>query len=99
MIKLTGWHKQGGSLVRVWRIALALFLWAGSGWVLAELQPGIQAGQIANKVAQFLESNHYTGHALDDAISRQFFTNYLNALDYNHQIFLQSDIDKFKSKY
>jgi carboxyl-terminal processing protease len=28
-----------------------------------------------------------------------FLTNYLNALDYNHMIFLQSDVDAFRAKY
>ncbi|MSR64321.1 MAG: tail-specific protease [Verrucomicrobiae bacterium] len=99
MIKLTGWHKWGGSLVRPLRIALALFLWAGGGWVSAELEPSVSAGQVGLVVAKMLEAHHYTGHPFDDAMSRQFFTNYLNSLDYNHQIFLQSDIEKFKAKY
>ena len=59
----------------------------------------IQAGRIANVVGYILEKHHFRGSRLDDVVSASFLTNYLTALDYNHMIFLQSDVDNFKAKY
>jgi carboxyl-terminal processing protease len=59
----------------------------------------LQAGRVAAIVGQILEGHHFRRARLDDVASAGFLTNYLNALDYNHMIFLQSDIDGFKAKY
>lgn len=59
----------------------------------------IQAGRIGHVVARILEQAHFRQQKLDDQVSQTFLKNYLNALDYNHMIFLQSDIDDFTEKY
>jgi carboxyl-terminal processing protease len=59
----------------------------------------LQAGRVAAIVGQILEGHHFRRARLDDVASAGFLTNYLNALDYNHMIFLQSDVDAFKAKY
>lgn len=59
----------------------------------------VQAARIANVVGQILQQAHFRQARLDDHISSMFLTNYLNALDYNHMIFLQSDVDSFRAKY
>ena len=59
----------------------------------------VQAGRVAAIVSGILEKHHFRGARLDDVVSSAFLTNYLNALDYNHMIFLQSDVDNFKAKY
>jgi carboxyl-terminal processing protease len=59
----------------------------------------VQAGRIAQLVGLILERHHYRQAKLDDSISQGFLTNYLNALDYNHMIFLQSDVDDLEAKY
>jgi carboxyl-terminal processing protease len=59
----------------------------------------VQAGRVASIVGQILEGHHFRRARLDDIAANGFLTNYLNALDYNHMIFLQSDVDSFKSKY
>jgi carboxyl-terminal processing protease len=59
----------------------------------------LQAGRVAYFVGQILEGHHFRRTRLDDVASTAFLTNYLNALDYNHMVFLQSDIDGFKAKY
>ncbi|MGV3771922.1 MAG: carboxy terminal-processing peptidase [Verrucomicrobiales bacterium] len=59
----------------------------------------IQAGKVASVVGRILEQAHYRQTPLDDKMSGQILTNYLNSLDYNHMIFLQSDVDKFTQKY
>jgi carboxyl-terminal processing protease len=59
----------------------------------------VQAARIANVVGQILQQAHFRQARLDDHVSSMFLTNYLNALDYNHMIFLQSDVDSFRAKY
>lgn len=58
-----------------------------------------QSGRISFAVAKLLEQYHYRQAKLDDAMSEKFLRMYLNALDYNHLIFLQSDVDEFTSIY
>jgi carboxyl-terminal processing protease len=59
----------------------------------------LQSGRVANIVGLILEKHHFRQSRLDDIVSNGFLTNYLNALDYNHMIFLQGDVDSFKAKY
>ncbi len=58
-----------------------------------------QAGVVAATVGHILERYHYRQMKFDDTVSEGFLTNYLNTLDYNHMIFLQTDVDDFKAKY
>src|ERR1043165_2492511 len=59
----------------------------------------MQAGTVAATVGHILERYHFRQTKFDDTVSAGFLTNYLNTLDYNHMIFLQSDVDDFKAKY
>src|SRR4051812_24411826 len=59
----------------------------------------LQAGIVAQHVAAILERLHFRQMKFDDSVSTGFLTNYLNTLDYNHMIFLQTDVDDFKAKY
>ena len=59
----------------------------------------LQAGRVAFYVGEILKRLHYRQSPLDDKVSGMFLTNYLNALDYTHMIFLQSDVDEFTEKY
>lgn len=59
----------------------------------------LQAGRVAAIVGQILEGHHFRRARLDDIAANGFLTNYLNALDYNHMIFLQSDVEAFTTKY
>lgn len=56
-------------------------------------------GQIEISVGRLLEQGHYLRRRLDDNVSKALLANYLDGLDYNHLIFLQSDIDRFNAKY
>lgn len=58
-----------------------------------------QCGQIARAAGSMLQTGHYRQITLTDEISRMQFTNFLNSLDYNRMIFLQSDVDEFAKKY
>lgn len=58
-----------------------------------------QSGKISQWVGQILEGSHYKHAPLDDTISEMFLKNYLDALDYNHLIFLQTDLDELNQRY
>lgn len=75
--------------------ALVIFVQASFSAQLTDLQ----AGTVAATVGHILERYHFRQSKFDDAVSAGFLTNYLNTLDYNHMIFLQTDVDEFKAKY
>lgn len=58
-----------------------------------------QAGRIARSVGDLLDQAHYKRARLDDAVAEMHLKNYLDALDYNHMMFLQTDVDEFTEKY
>jgi carboxyl-terminal processing protease len=57
------------------------------------------AGQVGMVVAKLLEERHYNAQPVNDTLSRAMLRNYLDALDYNHLFFLQSDVAAFENKY
>ncbi len=59
----------------------------------------IQSGKIAQAVGRILQQVHYRQTPLDDSVSELFLQNYLDALDFNHLIFLQPDVDQLRAKY
>ena len=58
-----------------------------------------QAGKVAQVVGRILENAHYQQYPFDDEMSRRFLMSYLDALDYNHLVFLQSDVDELMRRY
>lgn len=83
------------------RLLLAAVVGLGAGsWhgAAREFTPDQQA-RITQVVGAILERGHYRQAALDDVLSEQFLKNYLDALDYNHMVLLQSDVDEFTRRY
>ena len=66
---------------------------------LKPLPTDAEDGRIGQVVAQILEKAHYLQRPLDDAMSQLFLKMYVDALDYRHMVFLQSDLDEFNQKY
>ncbi|HHO50645.1 MAG TPA: tail-specific protease [Deltaproteobacteria bacterium] len=66
---------------------------------VSDLTPPRYERDVARLVGQNLQRYHYTVHALDDEISSRWFDNYLERLDYQRMIFLQSDVDAFSAAY
>ena len=62
----------------------------------ADVSTPIEAGQVGSIVSKLLEERHYNARRLDETMAKEMLKNYLNALDYNHLFFLQSDIDGFQ---
>jgi carboxyl-terminal processing protease len=54
---------------------------------------------VAGLVASHLERYHYDGRPIDDAVSQRWLDMYLEALDYNRLIFLDSDIAEFRAAH
>lgn len=58
-----------------------------------------ESGGIANLVGQILSNNHLRQEALDNRLSELALDSYLDALDVNHQVFLRSDVEEFRTQY
>jgi carboxyl-terminal processing protease len=54
---------------------------------------------LASIAAQTLEEYHYHPPQLDDATSREWLDRYIDSLDYDHKVFLASDVEEFHQKY
>lgn len=52
---------------------------------------------LSNILVQSLNNYHYNPSTIDDEFSQKLFKQYLESLDYNKRILLQSDVDKLKS--
>ena len=66
-----------------------------AGAAQTTLVPQPHYGGVAQKVARVLPAAHLSQKPLNDAISQVAWTNLLNAFDFDHSYFLQSDIDAF----
>ncbi len=51
------------------------------------------------QVAALLDRSHYLNQPLDNKMGSEILTMYIDSLDPNHSLFLQSDVDEFKKKY
>ncbi|HGJ5879825.1 MAG TPA: carboxy terminal-processing peptidase [Arsenophonus nasoniae] len=65
---------------------------------LPQLQQERQHAIISERVVSRFIRSHYRQFDLDEKFSSKIFDRYLNLLDYSHNVFLQSDIDKFASE-
>lgn len=82
---------------RILSVALAVAVLCGSLPAVEFTRE--QAGRIAKTVGDLLDRGHYKGARLDDTVAETHLKNYLDALDYNHMVFLQTDVDEFNVKY
>ncbi len=80
------------------RLTILLSLTLTVGIASADLTEQ-QAGRITKTVGRIIGQIHYRQIKVNDDISRIHLKNYLNALDFSHMIFLQSDVDEFKERY
>lgn len=55
--------------------------------------------QVARQISALLDRSHYLDKKLDKATGKQILQDYFDALDPNHHLFLQTDIDEFNKKY
>lgn len=64
---------------------------------LPELKQEVQHRTAAVRVTDIFTQAHYKEVTLDNTFSSEIFEHYLKLLDYNRQVFTQSDIDAFES--
>ena len=69
---------------------------AGAG-VFAALGPKNYHGRIARRLGDMLPKYHVSQHSLDDEISRRAWTNLVTYYDFDHSVFLRSDLDGLSS--
>ena len=84
--------------IRVLTLVLTIF---GTALACAGKPPMIPEshyGKIARQFVEVLTSNHIRQMPLDEDLSMRAWTNYLNALDFDHSCLLQSDIDRFAGR-
>jgi carboxyl-terminal processing protease len=80
-------------------IATNLFANDSTKIVLKTFSPEPHHGVQFQLIGQLLNSFHYRKLVIDDQLSNEFLTNYIENLDPGKVYFLQSDIDKFEAKY
>ena len=51
------------------------------------------------QVAALLDRSHYLNQPLDSKMGTEILSMYMDSLDPNHTLFLQSDVEEFKKKY
>jgi carboxyl-terminal processing protease len=77
-----------------------LFLVAAAALLLpqpssAAVEPQRYYGKIARRLGDMLPKYHVSQRPLDDEISRRAWTNLVTYYDFDHSVFLQSDLDRF----
>lgn len=55
--------------------------------------------QVARQITALLDRSHYLDKRMDSKTGKEILADYFDALDPNHSLFLQSDIDEFNRKY
>ncbi|EKE72189.1 carboxy-terminal protease [Gallaecimonas xiamenensis 3-C-1] len=63
---------------------------------LPKLAPEAQHATATKRITTLLRRSHYKHFSLDDTLSGEIFDRFLENLDYNRSVFLQSDIDSFQ---
>ncbi|MEO7311353.1 MAG: carboxy terminal-processing peptidase [Chitinophagaceae bacterium] len=59
-------------------------------------EPASKYEKIITTVADLLEQGHFSPKKIDDIFSKEVFTKYLNDVDPNKELFLQSDMNELK---
>ena len=80
-------------------VALAVFLTALNP-VFADLpRPKPGAEPTAILVQKLLQDHHFAGKTLNEERAKNWIKNYMEALDYNHAFFLNSDLKAYQDTY
>lgn len=63
---------------------------------IPQLKQEPQHAKVAKRVSDLFKRSHYKFVQLDDQLSKDVFDSYIEQLDFNKQIFMQSDIDSIQ---
>lgn len=64
-----------------------------------QLEPTREQSVVARQLATLMDRQHYLNMPLDEATSRRVLDMYLDNLDPEHSLFLQSEVDDMRNKY
>ena len=82
----------------LWGVAFCILLMVGSiQAAVPKTSPGNQATAVL--VQKLLQDHHFAGKPLTEEKARQWIRAYMEALDYNHAFFLDSDLKAFQDNY
>ena len=84
-------RKQVSSVLAVGFAAAALVC-------VADVQPQDYYGKIAKRLGDMLPKYHVLQHKFDDEISQRAWTNLVTYYDFDHSVFLKSDLDKLATR-
>ena len=77
------------------KFAIVLCLMSSVLAASAAVEPRNYYGKIAQRLGDSLPKYHVLQQALNDEISQRAWTNLVTFYDYDHSVFLQSDLDRF----
>ena len=85
---------------KLFRLCLAAALAAAivTGADAAEVSPREYYGHIAKRLGDMLPKFHVLQKKLDDEVSRRAWTNLVTFYDFDHSVFLKSDLDRFAAR-
>ena len=83
---------------RTIQYVLVLALAASFGASAAGVQPQDYYGKIARRVGDMLPKYHVLQKKLDDDISQKAWTNLVTFYDFDHSVFLKSDLYEFAKR-
>jgi len=63
---------------------------------IPQIEQQAQHAKVAKRVSDLFSRSHYKYIPLDDALSQKVFERYIEQLDFNKQIFMQSDIEDLR---
>lgn len=87
---------RGLALAGVCLLTFSVMARAATETAIKPLIPEPRHEKIAQMVASFIEKSHYRHAMIDDQLSSDVLDLYIDSLDHNRFIFLQSDIDEFE---
>ena len=64
----------------------------------ADVVPRQYYGKIGRRLCGWLEKSHVSQHVFDDELSQRAWTNLVTFYDYDHSVFLQSDLDRLAAR-
>ena len=67
-------------------------------WNGKKVEPANYYGKIAKRLGDTVTRMHVLQRPLDDEISRRAWTNLVTFYDFDHSVFLQSDLDRFAAR-
>jgi carboxyl-terminal processing protease len=96
MLKIRKYMMNKRVLPFVLPVVLVLVLLVAKSWGYEKAEPATRYEKILTTIADILEQGHYSPKKLDDKFSKDVFNTFLNEVDPDKTLFLQSDIDRLK---